>query len=66
MTEELVLVIESGDEVGAVEHVSSMAENGAKVKRWWTLAQVSQLVEHLRFTHQHTVDLGCFVSLAFA
>jgi hypothetical protein len=66
MAEELILVVESRDEVGAVEHVSSMAENRGKVKGLWTLAQVSQLVKDFRFTHKHTVDLGCFVSLAFA
>ena len=33
MTQKLILVIKSRDEVGAVEHVRSMAENGAKVKR---------------------------------
>ena len=66
MAEELILVIESRDEVGTVEHVRSMAENRGKVKGLWTLAQVSQFVEDSWFTHEHTVDLGCFVSLAFA
>ena len=40
MTQELILVVKSRDEVGAVEHVRSMAENGAKVKRWWTVVRV--------------------------
>ena len=66
MTEELVLVNESVDELGAVEHVRSMAENGADCKRLCALCRLSQLMEDLRFTHQHAVDLGCFVSLAFA
>jgi hypothetical protein len=42
MAEPLILVIESRDEVGTVEHVRSMAENEAKVKRWWTLYGMSQ------------------------
>ena len=37
MTQELILVVKSRDEVGAVEHVSSMAENRWKVKPWWTV-----------------------------
>ena len=49
-----------------VDHAFSMAQNRSVWGEWWTLAQVSQLVEDLRFTHQHAVDLGCFVSLAFA
>ena len=67
VTKELVLVMKSRDEVLSVDHAFSMAHNGRKVKRQWTLCNVSsQLVEHSRFTHQHAVDLGCFVSLAFA
>ena len=38
MTQKLVLVMESSDELRAcVSHAVSMAENGAKVKRWWTV-----------------------------
>ena len=68
MTEELILVNESVDEVGAVVcHAHSMAENRAKVKGLWTVCNVAlQFVEDLRFANQHAVDLGCFVSLAFA
>ena len=67
MTEEVVLMSESRDEVRAVVcHAHSMAENGADCKRLCALCRLSQLVEDLRFTHQHAVDLGCFVSLAFA
>ena len=53
-------------EGGLFFHAFSMAHNRAKVKGLWTLAQASQLMEHLRFANQHAVDLGCFVSLAFA
>ena len=43
-----------------------MAHNRAKVKGLWTLAQLSQLVEHLRFTYQNTVNLSGFVTLTLA
>jgi hypothetical protein len=66
MAQKLILVIESRDEVGTVEHVRSMAENRGKVKGLCALCRLSQLVKDFRFTHKHTVDLGCFVSLAFA
>ena len=66
MTQKLVLVMESSDEMGAVEHVRSMAENGADCKRLCALCRLSQLVEDLRFTHQHAVNLGGFVTLTLA
>ena len=67
MAEELVLVMESGDELlSCVCHAVSMAENEAKVKWLCALCRLSQLVKDFRFTHKHTVDFGCFVSLAFA
>ena len=66
MTEELVLVNESVDEVGSVEHVRSMAHNRAKVKGLWTLAQASQFMEHSRFAYQNTVNLSGFVTLTLA
>ena len=66
MTEELVLVIESVDEVLSVDHAFSMAQNREKVKGLCALCRLSQLVEDSWFTHKHAVDLGCFVSLAFA
>ena len=78
MKQKLVLVNESVDEMGAcgcgVEHVRSMAENGADCKRLCALCRLSQrerseqleLVEDLRIANQHAIDLGCFVSLAFA
>jgi len=43
MAEELVLMMESSDELRAcVSHAVSMAENRAKVKRWWTQCGMSQ------------------------
>ena len=59
---------------GCLRHVRSMAENGADCKRLCALCRLSQrerseqleLVEDLRIANQHAVDLGCFVSLAFA
>ena len=71
MAEELILVIQSRDEVGAVDggclrHERSMARIGADCKRWWTLAQASQLMEHLRFTYKNTVNLSGFVTLTLA
>ncbi len=45
----------------------SMAQNPGKVKGWWTLCNVSsQLMEDLRFTHQHAVNLSDFVTLTLA
>ena len=67
MTEKVVLMRESRDEMlSFVCHDHSMAENGADCKRLCALCRLSQLVEDLRFANQHAVDLGCFVSLAFA
>ena len=71
MAEELILVIQSRDEVGAVDggclrHERSMARIGADCKRWWTLAQASQLMEHLRFTYKNAVNLSGFVTLTLA
>ncbi len=43
-----------------------MAQNQGKVKGLWTLAQVSQLMEHLRFTYKNAVNLSGFVSLTLA
>ena len=63
----LIFGVESVDElVACVSHVRSMAENRGKVKGLCALCRLSQLVKDFRFTHKHTVDLGCFVSLAFA
>ena len=49
-----------------VVHALSMAGNGADCKRLWTLAQVSQLMEHLRFTYKNAVNLSGFVTLTLA
>lgn len=57
-----------------VVHALSMAGNGVDCKWLWSVCQVSQrerseqldLVEHLRLTDQHAVDLGCLVSLTLA
>jgi len=43
-----------------------MAHNQAKVKGLWTLAQVSQLMEDLRFTYKNAVNLSGFVTLTLA
>jgi len=52
--------------LSVVCHDHSMAENRGKVKGLCALCRLSQLMEDSWFTHEHTVDLGCFVSLAFA
>ena len=57
-----------------VVHALSMAGNGVDCKWLWSVCQVSQrerseqldLVEDLRLTDQHAVDLGCLVSLTLA
>ena len=43
-----------------------MAHNSGKVKGLWTLAQASQLVEHLRFAYKNAVNLSGFVTLTLA
>ena len=49
-----------------VHHAFSMAQNLGKVKRLWTLAQVSQLMEDSRFTYKNAVNLSGFVTLTLA
>ena len=49
-----------------VHHALSMAHNRAKVKGLWTLAQVSQLMEHIRFAYKNAVNLSGFVTLTLA
>ena len=43
-----------------------MAHNRTKVNGLWTLAQVSQLMEHLRFAYKNAVNLSGFVTLTLA
>ena len=52
--------------VSGFVHAFSMAHNRAKVKGLWTLAQASQLMEHLRFTYKNAVNLSGFVTLTLA
>ena len=49
-----------------VVHALSMAGNGVDCKWLWSVCQVSQLVEDLRFTHDNAVTLCGFVSLTLA
>ena len=49
-----------------VHHAFSMAHNRAKVKGLWTLAQATQIMEHLRFTYKNAVNLSGFVTLTLA
>jgi len=43
-----------------------MAQNRSVWGEWWTLAQLSQLMEHLRFTYKNAVNLSGFVTLTLA
>ena len=49
-----------------VDHAFSMAPRRSVWGEWWTLAQVSQLMEHLRFTYKNAVNLSGFVTLTLA
>ena len=49
-----------------VDHAFSMAQNRSVWGEWWTLAQASQLMEHLRFTYKNAVNLSGFVTLTLA
>ena len=68
---ETTLKVSNGDAEGerivsGFVHALSMAHNRAKVKGLWTLAQASQLMEHLRFAYKNAVNLSGFVTLTLA
>ena len=49
-----------------VDHAFSMAHRRSVWGEWWTLAQLSQLMEHAWFINQNTVNLSGFVTLTLA